>query len=183
MFLLNHHVVTMFFSRNLRHTGRGFAMLLYKAQEYAFKNDDKTFKNKLIREYHAECQEQEKREILEEFRKEDSTVRLLLSTVAFGMGIDIPDVSLIIHWGESDTLSQYWQEVGRAGRDGRQSEAHLYHRQIQVIRCQEEVKQFVKNVTEGQCMRSLILRALTVKGMKQPELVQKDSCCSICSGT
>jgi ATP-dependent DNA helicase RecQ len=49
--------------------------------------------------------------------------RVLVATSAFGLGIDCPHVRHVIHWGVPFNLSQYWQEVGRAGRDGRAARA------------------------------------------------------------
>lgn len=45
--------------------------------------------------------------------------RVLVTTNAFGMGIDIPDIRLIVHWAHSPSVADYVQESGRAGRDGR----------------------------------------------------------------
>ena len=50
-------------------------------------------------------------------------IRVLTSTVAFGMGVDIPDVRFIVHWGKVKSLMLLWQEIGMAGRDGQQSKA------------------------------------------------------------
>ena len=54
--------------------------------------------------------------------------RCLITTVAYGMGIDIDDVTLVIHWGESSSVLAMWQEVGRAGRRGQESQAITFHR-------------------------------------------------------
>ncbi len=49
-----------------------------------------------------------------------------MATVAFGMGLDCPNVRRIIHWGPSTDVEQYVQETGRAGRDGLPVVAILY---------------------------------------------------------
>ena len=51
---------------------------------------------------------------------------ILLATKAFGMGVDKENVRNIIHFDPPDSLEAYWQEVGRAGRDGRRSNARLF---------------------------------------------------------
>jgi len=52
----------------------------------------------------------------------------LICTKAFGMGIDVPNIRLVIHEGQPDSPEEYWQEVGRAGRDGEAATAVLFKR-------------------------------------------------------
>ena len=137
-----------------------------------------------IGEYHAEMFETDRLRIIEDFRKPDSTMRCLVSTVAFGMGIDIPDIKLIIHWGESDTIVQYWQEIGRCGRDGLPAKAILYHIGTQLFRCQPDMKDLISKVKKGHCIRQGLLDRLQLAEMSKPGNASGTcvaKCCSVCA--
>ena len=66
--------------------------------------------------YHAGLSDEERRVVHDEFRQ--GTARILAATNAFGMGIDKSDVRLVVHFDIPGSLEAYYQEVGRAGRDG-----------------------------------------------------------------
>jgi ATP-dependent DNA helicase RecQ len=53
-------------------------------------------------------------------------LNVLITTTAFAMGVDIPDIRLVVHWRHSHTVEDYLQEFGRAGRDGRPALALLF---------------------------------------------------------
>ena len=67
-----------------------------------------------------------KDDILTQFTTPDGPLRIVVATIAFGMGLDAPNIRRVIHWGPARSIEAYVQESGRCGRDNNHSTAELY---------------------------------------------------------
>jgi len=82
--------------------------------------------------YHAGLPAQLRQTHQQRFLREDDVV--MVATIAFGMGIDKPDVRFVFHMDLPKSLEAYYQETGRAGRDGENAEVHMVYGLQDVVR-------------------------------------------------
>jgi len=102
--------------------------------------------------YHAGLDPSVRRKNQDDFLNEE--IDVIVATIAFGMGIDKPDVRFVIHFDTPKSLEGYYQETGRAGRDGLEGNCILFYNYSDIIKLEKFNKD--KPVTERENARILL---------------------------
>lgn len=114
--------------------------------------------------FHGDMTSSERQRIISEYR--DGSTNLVFATNAFGMGIDIPNIRVVIHFMLPESIEQYYQEIGRAGRDQKGAIAYMLYsnKNVQVRKThfidksfphQDEVKHLFTKATNNEVGKTL----------------------------
>jgi ATP-dependent DNA helicase RecQ len=109
--------------------------------------------------FHGDMTSSERQQIITEYR--DGSTNLVFATNAFGMGIDIPNIRVVIHFMIPESIEQYYQEIGRAGRDQNGATSYMLYsnKNIQVRKThfidksfpkEDEVKELFKKASNNE---------------------------------
>ena len=107
------------------------------------------------------------------FGGKDTTLRLVIGTTAFGIGVDIEDVQRIMHWGMPSILEEYVNGTGMCGRDGEASQAILYQGK-RTAYTTLKVKNYADNASL--CTRRLLFRDFLLYCEDDTHVIGSKSC-------
>ena len=145
-------------------------------------------KNRLFSQFHAEYPQHEKDRILDDILQGVCTAKVLFVTVAFGIGVDVPNIRRVIHIGVPKTMEEYFQETGRAARDGKEATATLFYNRRDVAKGKHQVDDVIRKFATAQmCKRKIILDYFGHEVLKRSILhtccdFHKMTCnCAICT--
>ena len=136
--------------------------------------------------FHRSTDDEVKEHILEDFVKQDSVVRIIIATDAFGLGIDIPDIRVVIFFGAPRSLETLAQQFRRAGRDGEQAFCQILDFPLKNS-CTKEMKIFTSLQS---CRREYINKNFSLElspsdyGFSTDDnIVRCCMCCDICTAS
>ena len=130
-------------------------------------------KYRLVDMFTSCTEEGVKNQILKSFTSPTSPLCVVITTIAFGMGIDCLDIRQIVHLGPPDDIEGYLQAAGQAGRDGKQSEAYNKSRH----HIDQAMANYASNTTI--CRREVLFKDFD--NYVTPSFTSKCVCCDVCT--
>ena len=97
--------------------------------------------------YHSGTASKIQQHVLSSLKDPEGSVRIIIATTALGMRVDIKGLHWVINYGPQNNMESYVQAFGRAGRDGKNSEALLLFHGHQLCLCEPETLDFIKSDT------------------------------------
>ena len=146
-------------------------------QDMYFSNDDIT--SGMVEMYHSRIDELNQANIVKDFSNPNGHIRVLIATIAYGMGINCHGVKSIVHYGPSRNVEAYLQESGRAGRDSSDlCKAVILYSNVMLKHSDEAMKDYVKNSTV--CRRTMLLSHFQIESDSVKKPLLPHECCDIC---
>lgn len=171
---------------------------------YVNKRDDAEAFSRILNEkgfttraYHAGLDLNIRKEVQDQFKIDK--IKIVVATIAFGMGIDKSDVRVIIQYGACSSIETYYQQVGRAGRDGKASKCFLFYNHQEdfafhkflrnlnknkkdenIIYLEELCEQFKEFIASEGCRRNALLEYFEGESKFFVKKERNANCCDNC---
>jgi len=155
-----------------QHQGQPAIVYCFSRKETESVSDELRLRGYKALPYHAGLDSEVRKKNQELFIKDQ--VSIMVATIAFGMGIDKPDVRLIVHYSLPKSMEGYYQEIGRAGRDGLKSECVLFFSssdkfkqefffneitdEAELLHAQQKLRTVVEYCEQVGCRRKFVLK-------------------------
>lgn len=158
---------TIIFCQTIKVTTFLYGFFLSELGDEVYADDSYDPKKRTVEMFHSRIDELNKEHILQSMAVEDGSVRVLLATIAYGMGIDCKDVKVVLHYGPSYNLETYLQESGRAGRNmSATCKAVMLYSSLMMKYCEEEIKTYARD--SSKCRRKMLLESFDVEVSNLP---------------
>ena len=170
--------LTIMYVENIESMGYFFQFLSHELKEDGY-NGENIPQNRIFAQYHKDYPDSMKKFIVQEITKQEPKLRLVLATVALGMGVNAPSIVQIIHCRPPTTLEKYLQEIGRAGRLGQPSKAIMYFNNNDIAKNRKGMTEEMRNYcTIKTCLRLRLVNHFGFQNFIFDD--EKENCCSNC---
>lgn len=168
---------TIIYCQTVKQCSTLYSLFLREMGKGIFADDSEDPRKRLVEMLHALSSKENKEVVLQEMAREDGCIRVLICTIAFGMGVNCRGVKRVIHFGPSKSVEAYIQESGRAGRDGSPSKALVLYQSLMLLNVEQDMKDYVKG--KYACRRQFLMGHFEVQAAKNS--TSNVTCCDLCS--
>ena len=171
---------TIVYCKSIKDCGRLFRLFRSELGSESFyrsaESTTETAKMLMFRMFHSVTLQKHQKLVMDSFYKQDGICRLVFATNALGMGVNFPDIRMVVHYGPPHDIEEFVQEIGRAGRDREMSSGVLLYIQRQLNNCEKEMKDY--------CSTTACLRGKLYSSFEVPENIPVPTvghnCCLNC---
>ena len=173
-----HCLRTIIYCQTILQCSMLYNLLAKKLGNDMYLTNDQKPQERLIEMMHSQTAPNVKDHVLQQFTQKDGHLRILIATIAFGMGVNCQGVQRVIHFGPSKTIEAYIQESGRCGRDGEESSAVLLYNGVTIRTADDCMKEYISG--KYVCRREALLQHFDGNVTSKPP---GHMCCDKCSET
>ena len=154
-----------------------YHLFISELGDHLYSDEFNNPKYRIVEMYHAGTPEPVKGNIVKELTSEVSHLRVLMCTIAFGMGINCKGIHECIHFGAPQNIESYIQESGRIGRDGKTSVSRIFYSNTLLRGCDSKIRDYISTKT---CRTKELMKHFHIHEQSQSEKA-KCSCCDNCT--